>query len=55
MKRAQMLSVSMRSRDSLRNPSFVGVHDEIVVAAQQPVIEIDDAAHDFGGKMRMQP
>ena len=23
------------------------MHDEIVVAVQQPVIEIDDAAHEF--------
>ena len=28
-------------------PGFVGVHDEIVVVVQQPVIEIDNAAHEL--------
>src|ERR1700724_2685388 len=35
------------ARQPAKTPGFVGVDDEVVVAAQQPVIEIDDAADEF--------
>src|SRR6516165_9213404 len=35
------------ARQPAEPPSLVGVHDQVVLAAQQPVIKVDDAAHEF--------
>ena len=48
MKRAQMLSVSINSRDKpAETPGLVGAHHKLVVVVQEPVIEIDHAAHEL--------
>ncbi len=38
--------VDQVAREPAEAPGFVGVHDEIVIAVQEAVIEIDDAAHE---------
>ena len=48
--------MSISSRESREAPGLVGMHDEIVVAFEQAVVEVDHAAARIcGGKMRMQP
>src|ERR1700737_3395754 len=35
---------------ALEPPGLVCTHDEIVISAQEPVIKVEDAAHELGGK-----
>ena len=43
------------ARQVAKTPGLVGVHDQIVFAVQQPVIEITTPRTNFGAKIRMQP
>src|SRR5262249_59600926 len=38
------------ARQLAESPSLVSVHDQIVLAAQQPMVKVDDAADEFRRK-----
>src|SRR5262245_58842021 len=42
--------IDQLAREGLEAPGLVGVHQRGVVAAARPVIEVDHAAHEFGGE-----
>src|SRR5690348_12780086 len=38
------------ARELAETPGFVSVYDQVVLSAQQPVIKVDDATHEFRRK-----
>ena len=51
MKRAQMFEyIDQFVAEANEPPSLVGVHNQSALVVQQPVVEIDDALHEGGGK-----